>query len=110
MSTFNFRQYGEDDSSFATLLNSSRNDLGIPNDVYFVPGSDEIYNAFQGDITRSYVGDVVSTLRQKRVLIYNGQDDFVVNTAGVLGYLNGLNWDGLPAWKRSAKQIWTIHG
>jgi hypothetical protein len=92
MSTFNFRQYGEDDDTFVSLLNSSRSELGIPQDVYYVPGSDAVYNSFQGDIMRSYAGEVISVLRRTRVLIYNGQDDFVVNTAGVLNYLNSLNW------------------
>jgi carboxypeptidase C (cathepsin A) len=110
MSTYNFRQYGEGDTSFVQLLNSSRNELGIPQDVYYVPGSDEIYDSFQGDIMRSYTGDVINLLKKINVLIYNGQDDFVVNTPGVLNYLNSLNWEGIPQWKRTTKQIWTIHG
>jgi carboxypeptidase C (cathepsin A) len=110
MSTYNFRQYGEDDSTFATLLNNSRAQLGIPEDVYYVPGSDAVYNSFQGDIMRAYTGDVINVLRRTRVLVYNGQDDFVVNTAGVLNYLNSLNWEGTGQWKRTQKQIWTIHG
>lgn len=39
-----------------------------------------------------------------------GQNDVVVNTAGVLQYLNGLNWEGIGAWKRTIKQIWTRYG
>jgi carboxypeptidase C (cathepsin A) len=110
MSTYNFRQYGEGDMTFVNLLNSSRSELGIPQDVYYVPGSDDIYDSFQADISRSYAGDVINLLRNMKVLIYNGQDDFVVNTAGVLNYLNSLNWEGTAAWKRTRKQIWTIHG
>ena len=54
---------------------------------------------------------MIALLKQNvRVLIYNGQDDFVVNTPGVLNYLNGLNLVNLPNWKRSLKVIWTIHG
>lgn len=110
MSTYNFRQYGEGDFTFASLLNNSKRDLGVPEDVYYVPGSDDIYNAFQVDITTSYANHVINTLRRMKVLIYNGQDDFVVNTAGVMNYLNGLNWEGINAWKRTRKSIWTIHG
>ncbi len=84
--------------------------MGIPQDVYYVPGSDDIYNSFQADIMRAYTGDVINALRRTRVLVYNGQDDFVVNTAGVLNYLNSLNWEGIPQWKRAQKKIWTIHG
>lgn len=78
--------------TFVSLLNNSRNELGIPDGVYYVPGNDDIYDSFQLDITRSYTGDVINLLRRIKVLVYNGQDDFVVNTAGVLNYLNSLNW------------------
>jgi carboxypeptidase C (cathepsin A) len=110
MSTYNFRQYGDGDFSFATVLNNSRTELGIPQDIYYVPGSDGIYDAFQADITKSYADKVVNLLRRIKVLIYNGQDDFVVNTPGVLNYLNSLNWEGVPRWKRTPKKIWTVHG
>lgn len=32
-----------------------------------------------------------------------------MNTAGVLQYLNSLNWPGIQQWKRSPKQLWTIN-
>jgi hypothetical protein len=57
-----------------------------------VPGNEDIYNSFANDVSRSYAGDVINILRKIKVLIYNGQDDFVVNTPGVLNYLNALNW------------------
>jgi carboxypeptidase C (cathepsin A) len=111
MSTYNFRQYGEPDETFVTFLNNSKGSLGVPDDVYYVPGSDVVYDAFAKDISTSYAGDVIALLKSGvQVLLYNGQDDFVVNTAGVLNYLNGLNWVGIPQWKRTQKQTWTIHG
>jgi hypothetical protein len=45
-----------------------------------------------------------------KTLIYNGQNDVVVNTPGVLQYLNGLTWYGARNWKRSKKNIWKIGG
>ncbi|CAM6002602.1 unnamed protein product [Sphagnum balticum] len=109
MSTYNFRHYSDPDSTFATFLENNRVALGVPADRHYVPSNDNVYNAFQVDISRAYVGDVNNLLRSNiKVLIYNGQDDFVVNTAGVLNYLNGLNWNGIPQWKRTRKQIWTI--
>lgn len=111
MSTYNFRQYGEGDDTFATFLNDSRVSLGVDESTYFIPGNDHVYNHFAADISRSYAGDVIALLKlRQRILIYNGQDDFVVNTPGVLNYLNDLNWVDIPRWKRAQKQIWTIHG
>jgi len=46
---------------------------------------------------------VIIALRAIPVLIYNGQNDVVVNTAGVLQYLNSLNWEGIQQWKRKPK-------
>lgn len=96
--------------SFADFLQRNREEFGVGRNTPFVPGNDAIYDSFQQDVSRSYVGDVINVLKQARVLIYNGQDDFVVNTPGVLNYLNTLNWQGIPQWKRTRKQIWTLHG
>jgi vitellogenic carboxypeptidase-like protein len=48
-------------------------------------------------------------LNQVKTLIYNGQNDVVVNNPGVMQYLNGLNWRYIDQWKRTEKQIWTIN-
>ena len=104
MSTFNFRQYADPDESFAKILNDSKNQFGVPAEVYYVPGNDDIYNSFQEDISRAYTGDVINLLnRRVKVMVYNGQDDFVVNTPGVLCYLNSLNWGDIRYWKRARK-------
>lgn len=87
---FNFRNYDGLDESFAKILQDNKDKLGAK--VDYVPGNDAVYTAFADDISRSYEGDVALALRSVKVLIYNGQDDVVVNTAGVLQYLNSLNW------------------
>ena len=54
---------------------------------------DKISYSFAADVSRSYATDILTCLRNNiRVLIYNGQNDVVVNTPGVLQYLNSLNW------------------
>lgn len=52
----------------------------------------------------------MNILRSIKVLIYNGQNDVVCNTAGVLQYLNSLNWEGIGHWKNTKKIMWTRHG
>lgn len=105
---FNFRNYDGIDESFAKVLQDNKDKFGAKTD--YMPGNDDIYTAFAEDVSRSYASDVIICLRNTKVLIYNGQDDVVVNTAGVLQYLNSLNWEGLAQWKRTRKEIWTIHG
>jgi hypothetical protein len=62
-------------------------------------GNDQIYTAFGDDITRSVADYVTRILGRIKVLVYNGQNDVVVNTPGVLLYLNSLNWHGIKQWK-----------
>lgn len=108
ISTFNFRNYDGEDESFAKFLETNKAQFGAT--VKYIPGNDNIYTAFAVDVSRSYASDVILALRNVKVLIYNGQNDFVVNTPGVLQYLNSLNWEGISQWKRTPKEIWTING
>lgn len=41
-----------------------------------------------------------------KTLIYNGQNDFIVNTAGVLTYLNTLKWKNAKEWREAKKTMW----
>ena len=43
-------------------------------------------------------------------MIYNGQNDFIVNTPGVLHYLNTVNWQFAKQWKAKSKTIWKEFG
>lgn len=108
ISMFNFRNYDGLDESFVKILQDNKAAIGAK--VDYIPGNDAVYTSFAEDISRSYEGDVALALRSIKVLIYNGQEDVVVNTAGVLQYLNSLNWEGTARWKRAKKEIWTIHG
>ncbi len=36
-------------------------------------------------------------------MIYNGQNDFQVNTAGVLNYLQNLTWKEAKEWMKTDK-------
>jgi len=109
ISIFDFRNYDGLDTSYAKILEDNKNTFGVPTNVSYILGNDKIYTAFGDDITRSYADYVERVLRRTKVLIYNGQNDVVVNTPGVLLYLNSLNWEGIHAWKKTTKRIWTIH-
>ena len=108
ISTFNFRNYDGEDMTFAKFLEANKAEFNVT--VKYLPGNDQIYTSFANDVSRSYANDVIYALRNVKVMIYNGQNDFVVNTAGVLQYLNSLNWEGINQWKRAEKEIWTING
>jgi vitellogenic carboxypeptidase-like protein len=110
MSEYNFRQYDYGDSTMDGYLERSKKDLGVPDNVTYISGNGDVYESFHEDITQSYAADLVFLLGQVRVLIYNGQEDYVVNTAGVLNYVNNLQWAGSEEWRRTSKQVWRIDG
>lgn len=58
---------------------------------------------------KSSTKELITTFNSVRTLIYNGQNDYIVNTAGVQNYLNSLNWVSINGWKNSKKNIWFVH-
>lgn len=83
--------------------------MGAAQGIDYIDGNEQVYENFHADISTSYSSDIVILLRHIKVLIYNGQNDFVVNTAGVLQYLNGLTWEEIGRWKQARKEVWSIH-
>ena len=41
-----------------------------------------------------------------KTLIYNGQNDFMVNTVGVLTYMNTLQWNFAKEGRENKKIMW----
>lgn len=41
-------------------------------------------------------------------MFFNGQNDVEVTTAGLLTFLNTIEWHDLPQWQRTAKQPWNL--
>ena len=108
ISMFNFRNYDGMDESFAKFLNDNKQTLGVDPALEYLPGNDLIYTAFGDDVSRSYAADVSLIIGRYKVLIYNGQNDVVVNTPGVLHYLSSIDWVHIDEWKRTKKQIFTL--
>jgi carboxypeptidase C (cathepsin A) len=108
ISMFNFRNYNGIDRSYAKFLEDNKKSFGVPDNITFIKSNPKIYTAFGDDITKTVTRDLIRVLRNTRVLIYNGQNDVVVNTPGVMLYLNSLSWSGIKEWKKTPKQMWTI--
>ena len=93
ISPWNFRYYHLEDGSFEKFVEDNRAEFGAT--IKYLPINHHIKTAFANDMSRSYAVDVSAVLRKAKVLIYSGQNDFVTNAAGVLQYLNSLNWEGI---------------
>ena len=102
MSIQNYKRYTDDltGTDYVGFLNSRKKDLGVPDDVTFVESNLAINNAFAEDMFVSYVKGIEEALKgDLRVLIYNGQNDFSTNTAGVVTYLQNLQWPYSRDWR-----------
>jgi len=77
----------------------------------YVDDNQKMYYDFSADLSTSYRKELERLLNQGvKTLIYNGQNDFIVNTPGVLAYLNALEWTGAKQWRSSSKRVWSDFG
>ena len=104
----NFDQYNF--NYIAAWLNkaSVKATLNVPSYSYWVGCNDTMYDYYKADIMTSTIPEIAFVLSSGlKVLIYNGQDDLIVNTPGIEGMINSLNVDGFS----SAKKInWNVQG
>lgn len=83
--------------------------LGVMEGVDYIPENEAVYNSFREDLMKSFTKSLLQTLSSVRVLIYSGQNDYIVNSAGVQNYINALGWSRINTWKSSKKQVWRVH-
>ncbi len=70
-----------------------------------------MYNDFAADISTSFKRELERLVGLNvRTLIYNGQNDMIVNTAGVLSYLNSLEWQYAKEWRERPKKMLSEFG
>lgn len=102
MSVYNYKIYGPNfqGSDYVDFFNQRKGDLGVPTDVQYAQFNSAIGEGLAVDMFKSYLSGLEKIVESgKRVLIYNGQNDFVVNTAGVVTYLQDLEWSGAQSWR-----------
>jgi hypothetical protein len=54
MSKYNVKDFEPSDDSFGEYLEKNKASFGVRQNVSFVMGNDELYTAFDGDVTVSY--------------------------------------------------------
>ncbi|OMJ89398.1 hypothetical protein SteCoe_8505 [Stentor coeruleus] len=91
-------------------LNSTKNLIHAP-DIQWSFCNNDVYNAFSADITSGAITAMMPTiLENAKVLIWNGQDDVIVNTVGLENFLSGVQWQYMPNFLRSRKAVWKVQG
>lgn len=113
---YNYRQYpignGMDDLSIFLNDNQTKQQFEIPENFNYVACNDTMYLDFYDDISRSYKENITYVLNQKntKVLLYNGQNDIIVNTPSAENWIYSLKWDGAEKLLYSKKKFWNVNG
>mmetsp|Transcript_29049 Transcript_29049/g.28741 ORF Transcript_29049/g.28741 Transcript_29049/m.28741 type:complete len:190 (+) Transcript_29049:239-808(+) len=91
-------------------LNTTKIMLHAPLNVTWVDCSDPVYNYLVTDMMIT-VGNLLPYIIDNiKVLIWNGQDDFMVNTLSTENMLNSLKWTGISNLINSNKIAWKVNG
>ncbi|CAD8107256.1 unnamed protein product [Paramecium primaurelia] len=115
INVYNFRQYqGQDveDTTHERFLNFYlKTQFKAPNTKTKFEGCDgPTYDAFALDIPTSRKSDIEILLQSKiRVLLFNGQLDYIVNTPGAVMWMSQLNWENIGLWKNAKKEMIVVN-
>jgi carboxypeptidase C (cathepsin A) len=113
MNVLNYKQYDEGNINpeYASFLMENKKALGVPDWMNYVDDNQQMYEDFAEDLSISFKRELENVLNMGlQTMIYNGQNDFIVNTAGVLTYLNTLEWNYAKQWKDTTKKQWMEYG
>lgn len=113
MNILNYKQYdaGNINEDYYIYLQEKKKNFGVPDWLNYVADNTQMYEDFAADLSTSFKRSLEAVLNSNiKTLIYNGQNDFIVNTPGVLAYLNTLEWIHAKEWKKSEKRIWSEYG
>jgi len=94
VSEYNFREYNKDyDGDTPAWLNheNTKKLFNVPKQLNYTSCNQDIYKKFRNDISRSYAPQLQMLAGKIKILIYNGQDDIIVNTPGVINMINNLD-------------------
>jgi carboxypeptidase C (cathepsin A) len=110
---YNIRYFGEYNTTIMdTWLNSTstKAQFRVPEGITFQDCGSDAYNALANDIPQSVAWTLPFILSQIRVLIYNGQDDLLVNMVGAETWVSLIPWSGQSQYLSAMKQVWSVGG
>lgn len=99
---YNYKTYSDNSEGrdYLGFLKKYKTQFGVPDNVNFVELNYDINSAMSEDMYRSYMSSFENLVSSdKRVLIYNGQNDLLTPTAGIVTVLQDLQWKGARDWR-----------
>jgi carboxypeptidase C (cathepsin A) len=114
VNVYNVRTYGDYNDNYVSVwLNqaSTKALLNVPSSISWISCNDTVYDYYKPDIMNSSSGFISYILSQNvPVMIYNGQDDLIVNSPGVENMISKLNWSGINNFLAANKTNWYVNG
>ena len=89
---------------------STKTLLHVDLDVSWVSCDNNVYNSYTEDIMTSTIHYLPYIVDNAKVLIYNAQDDLIVNTPGTMAMIASIDWPGIEYFNRAKKTIWKVNG
>lgn len=114
---YNYRQYqqasGSSNEDYLTAwLNNTdiKAGLGVyPTTSSWISCNETMYSTFGDDISRSFKQNVSYLLDNMRVLLYNGQNDILINTPSSEKWIYSLNWSKTAEFLKTPKANWVVN-
>ena len=110
---YNIRQYEPADiGNLPAFLNAPANQklLNVPSGVVWAECNNDVYANYSSDFFAGQSGLFPTLLSNIKVMIYNGQDDLIVNTLGINALISNIQWSAMPNFLRSRKAQWNVQG
>jgi len=104
----NLRQYdrGRCNYEYDTYLTRIKKQFKvIPDSVNYIHHSDLLYDAFSADLSQSKEAALLYCVARIKVMLYVGQNDGLVCSAGLQTFLNTWGWPLKENWKRAKKEF-----
>ena len=113
VNVYNIRQFGDYNSTLMdTWLNltSTKTMFHVPPSTTFLDCGEKAYLALANDIPQSVVGLFPYLLNNTRVLLYEGQDDLILNMVGAETWISQMQWYGQLNYLQAEKEVWVVQG
>ncbi len=107
---YNYRLYSDYNMDFLNwcYMDSTKALLGVPFSVTYQYCDDYAFNAMDYDFMKSVAFNFPYILEQIPVLLYNGQDDYIVNVLSAENWIANLDWPGQEGYLNAPKYVWKI--
>ena len=109
VNVYNVREFGNYDSSAMDAwlnLTATKQALHVPPSITFLDCGDPAYAALQNDMMMSVANLMPYLLANTRVMLYEGQDDLIINNVGAETWISQLNWYGQTQYLAAPRNIW----